>query len=644
MATSSTAASAAESDPPPTPVSISTVAWKRRSGFGKHSSTVGFGSSWERRKIVLVGTKIAYYEINAQAPDNKGDGGSPKHPQKPRGTLDVAKERLTASPAVHSVDMPTPYGLHIRSRAQSLVGEDETKWKLCFDTGQQQAAFLLALSDLVVSKTVTEFNASVLTAETEKAEHGGFHRLYEEDGPGIFGLVRDVLLESNKGALGAGLPASGTFDSPDQTEEEVGSGERAAHEGVEIVMAGSSHDDNSNDASREEGEAETTHQTQQQQNETREREMNSSPKVVFDPSDGQMRKDQTGHKRKQENILYGEIYLPTNNIRALFGLVNVVIFYTFWVAKASSSPMLSWWQILAFVNFGLWVLLRNPLPKSLSSREKSTSDSQGHELSSERAGEITLTTSTVGAELLKERDVPLSEEPSEKLEKKPADGSSDADTTTATETLALRLDQPSLTEEEMDFHAHERWALSDPKVDLSGSWVLVADEAFKAEYDIYLKNLGFNRFTRGVAVSLIARTTEVTRQSERGRSLYLCGTNPKGSWERTIVASGYPDFETQSDRTAGEDYFHQSHSIKTAEAEDVEAEAWWEERGTIHISWLRGGTKYGGGDFESRRYLEACEEGSVGDILVCESVFHPKKEGKEKAVVTWRFKRVENEQ
>lgn len=65
-------------------------------------------------------------------------------------------------------------------------------------------------------------------------------------------------------------------------------------------------------------------------------------------------------------------------------------------------------------------------------------------------------------------------------------------------------------------------------------------------------------------------------------------------------------------------------------------QAWWEGRGKKHRSWLRGGKKYGGGDFESIRFIE---EGSNGNVLVCESIFHPKDDSKKKAVVNWRFRR-----
>ena len=78
--------------------------------------------------------------------------------------------------------------------------------------------------------------------------------------------------------------------------------------------------------------------------------------------------------------------------------------------------------------------------------------------------------------------------------------------------------------------------------------------------------------------------------------------------------------------------------------ESVSVASWWEEEGTVHHSWVVGGTRYGGGDFENKRYLS-----DNGNILVCESTFHPREDGnreektngeeREKACVTWRFLR-----
>jgi hypothetical protein len=230
----------------------------------------------------------------------------------------------------------------------------------------------------------------------------------------------------------------------------------------------------------------------------------------------------------------------------------------------------------------------------------------------------------VGTELMKFENVPLSEESTRNI-----DGTR---TSIPPERDGSRLDR-HLTVDEMRAHAHERWAVSAPDVDLSGEWTLIADDAFKREYDAYLKRLGFSGITRRVACSLISRTTEITKQGHNGRVLFLKGVNPKGAWERLITASGYPDFDTDSNQ---KDYSHVKTSIKTADSEDVDAEAWWEELGTRHRSWLRGGKKYGGGDFESLRYLE---EGSNGTVLVCESTFHPIDDEKERATVTWRFER-----
>ena len=194
------------------------------------------------------------------------------------------------------------------------------------------------------------------------------------------------------------------------------------------------------------------------------------------------------------------------------------------------------------------------------------------------------------------------------------------------------FDSQPLSTEEMESNIHERWAQSDPIVDLSGSWTLIADDAFKKEYDLYLSDLGFNRIIRSVACSLISRTKEITKQSNNGRELYIKSINPKGAWERTLTASGFPDFGTaKSNQT---DYEHTKAKIKTAESEEVDAEAWWECQGTQHRSWLRGGKK---GDYESLRYLEDC--GSDKTVLVCESIFNPRDVTKKKARVRWRFQR-----
>ena len=82
-------------------------------------------------------------------------------------------------------------------------------------------------------------------------------------------------------------------------------------------------------------------------------------------------------------------------------------------------------------------------------------------------------------------------------------------------------------------------------------------------------------------------------------------------------------------------YDHMLVPIVTADAEKVRAKSWWESDGTVHVSWTMDVKKYGGGAFESKRYLE-----NNGDVYVCESTFHPNDtERREKSTLKWRFLR-----
>lgn len=169
-----------------------------------------------------------------------------------------------------------------------------------------------------------------------------------------------------------------------------------------------------------------------------------------------------------------------------------------------------------------------------------------------------------------------------------------------------------------------RWATATS--DLSGEWILMASDDFKQEYDEYLKQLGQPLIVRGMALGIIGLTREVFEQKEQGRTLIIRGVNARGGWERSLVASGVDGTNNTFEPNV--------MTVVTADDESVQAEAWWEDRGASHISWMRGVSKYGGGDFESKRYLE-----QNGKVLVCESVFHPQDETREKAKVTWKFLR-----
>ena len=170
-----------------------------------------------------------------------------------------------------------------------------------------------------------------------------------------------------------------------------------------------------------------------------------------------------------------------------------------------------------------------------------------------------------------------------------------------------------------------RWAVAAKNCDLSGKWYLLDSEEFKTQYDKYLTCLGQPAIVRSVALSLIGFTREEIIQENEGRTLIINGVNPRGIWNRKLISSG-------AERN-NPNYQPVLTEIYTADSEKVEAEAWWEGNGTVHKSWLRGGMKYGGGNFESSRYLAS------DNVLICKSVFHPNDPRREKAQVTWRFQR-----
>lgn len=180
----------------------------------------------------------------------------------------------------------------------------------------------------------------------------------------------------------------------------------------------------------------------------------------------------------------------------------------------------------------------------------------------------------------------------------------------------------------------DRWAVAAPGVDLSGRWELIVTDEFKEKYDKYLEGLGQPKIVRSVALSgpVIGQTMEELIQIDGGQSLLIRGKNIRGTWDRTLVASGStknsPDFEPLIE------------TIPTVDQELVQAEAWWEDQGKAHVSWMRGVTMYGGGSFYSRRFFEAKEHEDDETVYICEGYFQFNDPNKENNELTWRFRRM----
>ena len=160
-----------------------------------------------------------------------------------------------------------------------------------------------------------------------------------------------------------------------------------------------------------------------------------------------------------------------------------------------------------------------------------------------------------------------------------------------------------------------------------------------------------------VALSLVGFTTEETAHDVETGALRVIGRNPRGNWDRVLEFTG-EDSKGVDVKTADSEIVkvrEEMGSETGAEGRTLllvtpiivahrrpphlhpppppfppQAPSWWSDS-NVHNSWLRDTTKYGGGDFSSRRYVDD------SGCYVCESTFHPKKEGKEKASIMWKF-------
>lgn len=239
-----------------TSIRLSSIVWKRRGGIGKLS----FTNAWERRKMVLKGSKLFYF-VMAQDLE-EGDSVDTKKatwfeqaaqnlekakgvwlpaaddPSTPRGYLDLVKENCTVAAASGHSGAPSPFAISIKSKGDTI-------WKLCFDNHATQMEWLAALTDLVVTASVDAYNQSLLMVADPSQEASIFsagympppatsgqeaaHRLWMMEpynvrsseclGDETEGAEEEVQVESKERTMSAELNGLSTTVSLDDSEE-----------------------------------------------------------------------------------------------------------------------------------------------------------------------------------------------------------------------------------------------------------------------------------------------------------------------------------------------------------------------------------------------------------------------------------------
>jgi hypothetical protein len=166
-------------------------AWKRRGGLkGKLAK-----ATWELRPISLVGNKLYYYfsdeerqklkdssqqswfdqakAVSATAKNKLGiNDTNTTDLSKPRGYLNIKEEKALIHAGYGYSGAPSPFCICFQ------VGL-ETKWMLAFDSFSEQIEWLAALSTVVATNSVDEYNLqlleklSVASANTQTEGGGG---------------------------------------------------------------------------------------------------------------------------------------------------------------------------------------------------------------------------------------------------------------------------------------------------------------------------------------------------------------------------------------------------------------------------------------------------------------------------------------
>jgi len=197
--------------------------------------------------------------------------------------------------------------------------------------------------------------------------------------------------------------------------------------------------------------------------------------------------------------------------------------------------------------------------------------------------------------------------------------------TTATTTSAAA----AAVVESPSHHHRSAWAANH--VDLSGLWKPIITNQFLQEYDEFLKNCSQPYMVRQIVKQGLHYHIEHIVQSEHGRMLHITGTNPLGHWHRTLIASD--DYVVTNNGNEGKTKMKRTYfppmnvTLVDPDGDTVHIEAWWDEDGTKHTSWLRGKPRLHGGVMETIRYVVHDSNNNndhrKDDILICESIFHP---------------------
>mmetsp|Transcript_19659 Transcript_19659/g.42726 ORF Transcript_19659/g.42726 Transcript_19659/m.42726 type:complete len:1045 (-) Transcript_19659:2973-6107(-) len=340
-------------------VRISGILWKRRSGFGKHSTI----KAWEKRRVELRGSKLIYYrtedeedEEDQAAPDSSPDaaaaaGGNTDNaiglttPRDPPSEVDGEPNQEEQSEAPSNID---PASLSSSKRSLSIFGQAAQAAEQRIQTAREELTRFASVTGLESLKPVSaDTPRGVLDLLKEKASVSA--SMGHSGAPTPFCLSIKVKSETkwklctdSHGMLMEWLSAV--------TDVIV----EASVDGASTKSEGSSSWEIENYCLQSRGGMEEKH---------RERDIggNGNPAlstVEMISAPGTQRSAVGAAVSAVEET--GWMILG-NNLYIAWALVNVALI----LARSSSISIDQYWKLMVFTNFGIWQLCTRSKVSSL---------------------------------------------------------------------------------------------------------------------------------------------------------------------------------------------------------------------------------------------------------------------------------------
>mmetsp|Transcript_3082 Transcript_3082/g.6782 ORF Transcript_3082/g.6782 Transcript_3082/m.6782 type:complete len:1092 (+) Transcript_3082:110-3385(+) len=360
------------------PARLSAVLWKRRSGFGKHSTT----KAWEKRRVELRGTKLMYYQ-------------SPEEEQAARSTAATPRDGAGESEHVASSVTPGNLSQSTNTPNDSVHAPPSLQKRVSLFEQAAQAA------EQRIQTAKDELSRMAVAAGIEKPPSADTPR-------GILDISKErATVAASLGHSGSPTPFCISIKTRGQTTYKFCFDNHSIMMEwlaalTDVVVQSSLDIVNTETGKNWEMENYCLERRSDKRSENgvvdspvleRKNSSASMLKAAFDDNIASV----TGHDATSVGSDQNEWTLSGNNLYAALAMTNTALV----LARSSSTSIDRYWMMLVLTNFGIWQLCTRPKvsrrqqAKRLSSSEIGESSTSPKLLFKPIAGKSTIKVATV---------------------------------------------------------------------------------------------------------------------------------------------------------------------------------------------------------------------------------------------------------